>query len=214
MNVPLTVNVSPLPIASFPDVSVNAVLLTILLPRVAEPPPLIINVEILFVVAGVVSLKKIVPKTPVAPIVMLAVVLPVKYFVVDMPVTVPFMVNVRVRRFSELFAPVKVSAPFTVALPDKVNALVDAELNSRLPRVAADMLLLTPVIVILPPVLLLCIPAPAIFPAQVIMLPPSASVPVRVRVVPTLRLFASVVVPALAVNAAKLFVVPGAVWSK
>ena len=144
----------------------------------------------------------------------LEVVLPVKYLLADMPDTVPLSVKVRAPMVSVFAAPVNVSAPFTVVLPDKVNALAEAALNSRLPRLAAEMLLATPVIVILPPALLVWVPAPAMFPAHVITFPPSASVPVSVSVVPTLRLLASVVVPAPAVKAAKLLEVPGVVWSK
>ena len=58
------------------------------------------------------------------------------------------------------------------------------------------------------------VPAPAILPLHVIRFPPSASVPVSVSVVPTCKALPSVLVPALAVNAAKLLLVPGVVSSK
>lgn len=131
-----------------------------------------------------------------------------------MPATVPFNVKVNEPSVNVLLAPVKVSALFTVGLPVNENALAEPALNSRFPNLAPDMLFATPVMLIFPLPVLVCVPAPVIFPAQVITFPLSASVPVRISAVPTLRLFPSVVVPALATNEATLFVVPGVVWSK
>ena len=57
-----------------------------------------------------------------APIVKLDVALPVRYWVADIPDTVPFSVSVKVPIASVLAAPVKVSAPVIVGLPLIVNA--------------------------------------------------------------------------------------------
>ena len=153
---PLTVSVFPLPMAKWPDVKVSADEQTVLLPNVAEPPPFIRKVTILFVVPAVVWLKNIVPNAPVAPIVRLDDALPVKYCVDDIPETVPFSVNVKPPIVSVFAAPVKVKAPVIVAFPPIVKFVPPALLNSRLPSVTAAlaMLFAVPVIVILPPVLL------------------------------------------------------------
>ena len=151
-----------------------------------------------------------------APTVRLEVVPPVKYLVADMPTTVLFSVSVKAPIDSVLAAPVNVNAAEIDGLPVSVKALVAGEFNSIFPSVAPDMLLFVPVIVILPPTELECMPVPPMFPAQVIILPPSASVvrAVSVSVVPTLRSLPSVVVPALVANVAKLLDVPGVVLSK
>ena len=78
---------------------------------------------------------------------------------------------------------------------------------------APEKLAAIPVMLSLPLPVLVCVPAPVILPEQVITFPLSASVPVRVMP-PVLRLLPTVLVPALAVNAEKLFEVPGVVWSK
>ena len=196
-----------------PAVRASAVRMLKLLPIVAVCPALFnVNVVMLSVEPAVVGSKYSVPKSLVEFIVRLEVApLPEKYCVADIPTTVPLSVNVNAPIDKVLFAPVKVSALFIVALPVNANALAEAALNSTLPRFAPDIVEPTPVMLILPPVLLLCVPAPAMFPEQVITFPPSATVPVSVSVVLTLKLLPSVVVPALAVNTEILFVVPGVV---
>ena len=170
------------------------------------------KVAILFVVPGVVGLKNKVPRSLVEFIVRFEVApLPVKYCVADIPVTVPLRVTVNAPIVSVLFGPVNDRFPFMVGLPVNVKALAEAALKLRLPKVAPEKLLAMPVMLILPLPLLMCMPAPVMLPAQVSTFPPSATVPVRVSVVPTLRLLPNVVVPALAVTVAKLFDVPGVV---
>ena len=105
---------------------------------------------------------------------------------------------------------VNVSVPLIVGLPVKVK---EPELfKLRFCSVAAEIVAAAPVIV-MPPVPD-SVPVPAMFPLHVTTFPPSASVPVRVRVVPTCRALPKVLVPALAVKTAKLFEVPGTVSSK
>ena len=79
MKVPFIVRVFPAPTASLPDVSVRSPWLTMLLPIVAVPPPVIWNDESLLVVPAVVGLRNNVPSEPVAPTVTLEVVEPVRY---------------------------------------------------------------------------------------------------------------------------------------
>ena len=114
------------PSASAPDVSANAVATVMGLPSVAEPPPLTVNVTILFVVPGVVGFRNKVPRAPVAPIVKLEEALPVIYLVADILATVPFNVSVLAPTVSVLPAAVKVKAPAIVGLPDIVNAVAPA----------------------------------------------------------------------------------------
>ena len=127
---------------------------------------------------------------------------------VDIPDTVPFSVKVNAPIVKVLFPPLNERLPLIVGLPVKEKALAEAALKSRLPKVAPEIVFPTPVILIFPMPVLMCVPVPAILPEQVTTFPLSASVPVSVRVVPTLRLLPNVVVPALAVNKAKLFDVP------
>ena len=185
--VPLMVRVLA-PIDNLPEVSVTAVLTTNGLPSVAVPPPFIRKVTIWFVVPGVPWLKNKVPSAPVAAMVRLDDALPVKKSVADIPATVPLSVNVRAPMVSVLLAPVNVSVPVIVGLPDNVYALVEAQLNSRLPSVAPETLCAIPVMVILPPVVLVCVPVPVILPWSVITWPPSAMVPlVSASVVATIN---------------------------
>ena len=136
---------------SVPAVSARVVSTVQLLPNVAEKPELfMVNVVILSVVPGVVGSKNSVPRLVVELIDKFEVALPVRYFVADMPATVPFRVNVNEPMVNELFAPVKVSTPFTVGLPVKLNALAEPQFSSRLPNLAADIVLAMPVILILP----------------------------------------------------------------
>lgn len=162
-----------------PDVSVRAVWHTMLLPIVTVPPPVIKNVAILFVVFIVVWFKKSVPSAPVAPTVMFEDALPVKHSVALMPDTVPLSVSVRAPIVSLFPDPVNISAPVIVGFPLIVYAVALAQFSSRFPNVAVefDMLFAVPVMLIIPPGLLTCVPAPVIFPEQVMMLPPSLSVP-------------------------------------
>ena len=201
------------PTDNLPDVSVKVVIF-MALPMVAVPPPFMMKVAILFVVPGVPWLKNKLPIVPVPPSVKLELALPVKNCVADMPLMVPFIVSVKAPMVTVLAVPTNDTFPLTIALPVNENTLADPAANSRLPSVAPDILLLVPVMLILPLPVLVCMPVPAMFPAQVIVLPPSASVPVSVNVVPMLRLLPKVVVPALAVRVAKLLVVPGVVGSK
>ena len=136
-----------------------------------------------------------------------------------MPDTVPSSVSVFAPRVSVLAAAAMENMPVIVGLPVIVNAVAPVWFNSRFPNVAAafDMLFAAPVILILPPVLLVCVPAPVILPKLVITFPPSAKVPaVNANVVPTLQALPNVAeCPALfMVNVATLFVVPGVVWLK
>ena len=111
------------------------------------------------------GLKKIVPRSLVELIARFDVApLPVKYFVADMPTTVPFSVSVKAPSVNVLLAPVKVSEPFTVGLLVNVKALVEAAFNSRLPTVTPAMVAPTPVMVILPDPVLICVPVPEMFP--------------------------------------------------
>ena len=68
---------------------------------------------------------------------------------------------------------VRVSVPLIVGEPDKLKP--KALFNSRLPKVAPEIVLLLPVMLILP--VPECVAVPAMFPATVMILPPSANVP-------------------------------------
>ena len=160
------------------------------------------------------------PSAPVAPIVKLEVAPPVKYWVPDIPETVPFNVNVLAPIVNVFPAAAIENIPVMVGPPpDIVNAVAPTWFSSRFPKVAVlfDILFAAPVMDILPPALLVCVPAPVIFPALVITLPPSANVPaVSASVVATLQLLPNVAVcPALfIVKVTILFVVPGVVGLK
>ena len=123
------------PSSSVPPVSASVVSTLQLLPSVAVwPGQFIVNVAMLSEVPGVVGLKNIVPRSvAVVTLILELAPLPVKYLVDDIPDTVPLSITVRAPIVNVLFAPVNVNAPFIVGLPVSVNALVELQLNSRLP---------------------------------------------------------------------------------
>ncbi len=160
------------PSASVPAVSASVALMLSLLPSVTVPSlPLSVRVATLLLTPGLLWLKYSVPKSCVAVMVMLDASLPVRKREPFMPATVPASVSVLPPITNE--PALNVSAPVISVLPVSVKP---AALSSvRFSSVAPDMVAADPVSVMPPaPVSL---PAPNIFFATDIALPPSVSMP-------------------------------------
>ena len=113
----MIVSVAPAPTANFPPepaVRSSNVTLTIELPMVTSPPPFTRNV---LISEARPAPKNKVPNEPVAPTVKLELALPDRYFVADIPDTVPLRLSVFAPIVSVFAAPVIVSAPVIVGLP-------------------------------------------------------------------------------------------------